>query len=169
MGAPLKGHDYKLLVARYVASAFGDRGIDLYDEITLGTSILGKPRRLDLLALDRKTGRSLAIECKYQDSAGTVDEKIPYALEDLRALRIPGVVVYAGSGFSEGVLYLLKSSSSAAYCMPDASLKPLARPRSVDAIHVGTWQLDHVLAQTFGWWDIIIGDKKPLGFEPEPT
>ena len=31
-----------------------------------------------------------------------------------------------------------------------------------DAIHEGTWQLDHVLAQTFGWWDVILGDKRPM-------
>lgn len=160
----MKGHDYKLLVARYIAAAYGDRGLSLYDELTIGTSIIGKPRRVDLLILEQRTGRALALECKYQDTAGTVDEKIPYALQDLAALRLPGALVYAGAGFSEGVLHLLKSSPQAAFCLPDESMRPLQRPRSVDAIHSGTWQLDHVLAQTFGFWDVIIGDKSPLAF-----
>lgn len=172
----MTGHEYKLLVARYVAAAYADRGIDLFDEVTVGTSILGKPRRIDLLVLERganpgstPTGRGLAIECKFQDTAGTVDEKIPYALQDLDALRMPGAIVYAGSGFSEGVLHLLKASPRAAYCLPDDSLRPIARVRSVDAIHVGTWQLDHILAQTFGWWDVIIGERKPLLFVRSET
>jgi hypothetical protein len=161
----MTGHEYKQLVARYVAAAYGARGVDLYDEVTVGTSILGKPRRIDVLAVERgERRRALAIECKYQDSLGTADEKIPYALRDLEALRMPAVVVYAGSGFSEGVLYLLKASPLAAYCLPDESLRPIARSRSAEAAHAGTWQLDHVIAQTFGWWDVLLGDKQPLSF-----
>ncbi len=158
----MKGNEYKLLIGRYVLSAFGHRGVAIYEEVTVGTSILGKPRRIDLLVLHESSQKALALECKYQEVFGTVDEKIPYALQDLDALRMPSAIVYAGSGFSEGVLYLLKSSSQAAYCLPDDTLKPMPRTRSSDAIHEGTWQLDHVLAQTFGWWDVILGEKKPL-------
>lgn len=158
----MKGHEYKQLIARYLVSAYSQRGIDVYDEVSVGTSMLGKQRRLDLLVLERGGSRALAIECKYQESLGTVDEKIPYALQDLAAMRIAGVVVYAGSGFSSGVLHLLQSSSLAAYCMPDDSLKPLARSRSAESIHSGTWQLDHVVAQAFGFWDVILADRKPL-------
>lgn len=159
----MTGHEYKLLIARYVAGVYAQRGVELYDEVTVGTSILGKPRRLDLLVIERSTNRALALECKYQDSQGTADEKIPYALQDLASLRMPAAIVYAGSGFSAGVLHLLKASPLAAYCLPDETLRPLARIRTSDAIHVGTWQLDHVLAQTFGWWDIILGDRTPMG------
>jgi hypothetical protein len=157
----VKGHEYKSHVARYIASAYGDRGIEIFDEVTMGTSILGKPRRIDLLVLGPGRQKSLALECKYQDSAGTVDEKIPYALQDLTAMRVPGAIVYAGTGFSEGVLHLLKASPLAAYCMPDDTLRPIPRPRG-DAMDTGTWQLDHVLAQTFGWWDIVLGAKQPI-------
>lgn len=168
----MTGHEYKLLIARYISSVYGSRGIDLYDEVTVGTTIIGKPRRIDLLLLERNpaggppgpNARSLAIECKYQDSAGTVDEKIPYALQDLASLRMPGAIVYAGSGFSEGVLHLLKASPLAAFCLPNDTLQPLARVRSAEASHGGTWQLDHVLAQTFGWWDVILGERRPLMF-----
>ncbi len=157
----MKGHEYKWLVARYIVSVYGPRGISLYDELTIGTSIIGKPRRVDLLALDT-TGRGLALECKYQDSSGTVDEKIPYALADLDALKMPAILVYAGAGFSDGVLHLLKSSPFGAYCMPDETLKPLVRSRSSDAVHSGTWQLDHAIARTFGFWDILIAGKPPI-------
>lgn len=165
----MRGHEYKQLVGRYLLRAYGERGVEVYDEVTVGTSIIGKPRRIDLLVVERRSGTALAVECKYQDSSGTADEKIPYALQDLAALRLPGVIAYAGAGFSDGVLHLLQSSERAAYCLPDTTLSPLPRSRSAEAIHDGTWQLDHVLAQTFGWWDVILGAKAPLELEPSTT
>lgn len=169
----MTGHEYKLRIARYVAAVYGPRGLELFDEVTVGTTIIGKPRRIDLLVIERESEReparprrALAVECKYQDTAGTVDEKIPYALRDLESLRMPATIVYAGSGFSEGVLHLLKASPLAAYCLPDDTLRPMPRSRTSDAIHTGTWQLDHVLAQTFSFWDVILGDRRPFELTP---
>jgi len=155
------GHDFKRRIGSYLVSAYWERGIQVYDEVNVGTSIIGKQRRVDLLLLHPDSGRALALECKYQDSSGTADEKIPYTLQDLAALRLPSAVVYAGRGFSEGVLHLLQSSELAAYCLPDEALRPLPR-RSGEPIDSGTWQLDHILAMTFGWWDVLVGGKSPL-------
>ena len=157
----MTGNQYKRRIARYLLSAYGSRGIHLYEEVSLGTSIIGKQRRIDLLVVHPATGDSLALECKYQDSSGTADEKIPYALQDLASLRIPGVIAYAGSGFSEGVLHLLQSSELAAYCLPDDLNKPQPR-KSGESIDSGTWQLDHVLAVTFRWWDVVLAGRTPL-------
>jgi hypothetical protein len=155
----LRGHDYRDLIGRYLVAAYEERGLEVYDEVTIGTSILGKPRRTDLLVLQPSSGRALALECKYQDSSGTVDEKIPYALQDLQAMRMPAAIVYAGSGFSEGVLHLLQSAHAAAYCLPGPELRPIARTFRAEAINSGTWQLDHVVAQTFGFWDVVLEGK----------
>ena len=65
-----------------------------------------------------RDNKAFAIECKFQESVGTVDEKIPYALDDLRALPMAGSIAYAGKGFSEGVLHMLRASPHAAYCLP---------------------------------------------------
>ena len=158
----MTGAQYRKLIGRYIAAAYRDRGVQVYDEVNAGTSIIGKQRRIDLLVLHPTTGRVLGLECKYQDSSGTVDEKIPYALDDLRAMRFAGCIVYAGSGFSEGVLHLLQSSEHAAYCLPDeATLAPVSR-KVGSSIDSGTWQLDHVLAMTFDWWDILVAGKKPI-------
>lgn len=158
----MTGTEYRRRVGRYVARAYGDRGVTVYEEVPLGTSIIGKQRRLDLLVLHADSARAFVLECKFQDSPGTVDEKIPYALQDLAAIPLPGVVVYAGAGFSEGVLHLLQSSERAAYCLPDEGLSPLPR-RSGDRIDSGTWQLDHALALAFGWWDVVLAGRRPLG------
>lgn len=157
----MTGNEYKKLIARYLLTAYGERGVRLYEEVPLGTSIIGKQRRVDLLVLEPATARALVVECKYQDSSGTADEKIPYALDDLKSLRVPSVVAYAGQGFSEGVLHLLQSSSLAAYCLPDPTLTSQAR-RAGGSLDSGTWQLDHVVAVTFQWWDVIVGERAPL-------
>lgn len=160
----MTGTEYRQLVARYIVSMFGERGIQVYEEVGAGTSMIGKQRRLDLLVFEKARNLVMAIECKYQDSSGTVDEKIPYALEDIAHLPFPGVIVYAGRGFSEGVLHLLHSSARAAYCLPDASLLSVPR-RSGASMDSGTWQLDHALAMRFGWWDVLIGAKTPVAYE----
>jgi hypothetical protein len=160
-GARMTGNQYKRLVARYLLAAYGRRGLHLYEEVNVGTSVIGKQRRIDLFLHVPAANRALALECKYQDSSGTADEKIPYALQDLRALRMPAAIAYAGIGFSEGVLHLLQSSELAAYCLPDDSMQPLAR-RQGNSIDCGTWQLDHIIAVSFGWWDILLAGRTPL-------
>lgn len=157
----MTGNEYRHLIGRYLVSAYSGRDVDVYEEVSVGTSIIGKRRRVDLIVLDAARSRALALECKYQDSSGTADEKIPYALRDLEALRMASAMVYAGRGFSEGVLHLLQSSERAAYCLPGAELSPVIR-RNSESIDSGTWQLDHVLALHFGWWDVILAGKSPL-------
>jgi len=151
----MKGNEYAELIAAYLASAYGPRGLAVYREVHLGKSIIGKNRRVDILAIDESTSRALAVECKYQAAAGTTDEKLPYTLQDLEALQIPAVAVYAGDGFSAGVLHLLQASPLAAHCMPDESLLP----------GTGTLELDHIVATTFGWWDAVLRQKSPFSLD----
>ena len=47
-----------------------------------------------------------------------MDEKIPYALDDLKALSMAGCIAYAGKGFSKGVLHMLEASPYAAARLP---------------------------------------------------
>ncbi len=82
---------------------------------------------------------------------GTTDEKIPYALQDLEALWIPGCVVYAGEGWSQGVLHTLEGSKRAVFCLPEPP--DLART-------IATRELDHVLAAVFGLWDEVISEER---------
>ncbi len=158
----MTGNEYKRHVARYLLTAYEGRGLRVFEEVNVGTSIIGKQRRIDLFVLSPGGAEALALECKYQDSSGTADEKIPYALDDLAALRMPGAMVYAGSGFSEGVLHLLQSSELAAYCMPDETFASKPRKSGGGSIDSGTWQLDHIIAVTFRWWDLLLDGKKPM-------
>jgi len=147
------GADYAGLVAMYLARRFGARQLKVYREVRVGKSIIGKNRCIDVFCVCEADNRAFAVECKFQDSLGTVDEKIPYALDDLDALPMAGCIAYAGKGFSDGVLHMLNASPRAAYCLPfDGQTHSSSDTR----------ELDHLLAAHFGWWDVIIGPKAPI-------
>jgi hypothetical protein len=149
----VSGADYANLVALYLARRYGPRGLKVYREVRVGKSIIGKNRCIDVFCVRESDSTAFAVECKFQDSAGTVDEKIPYALDDLDALPMAGCIVYAGKGFSDGVLHMLNASPRAAFCLPfDGQTHS-----STD-----TRELDHLIAAHFGWWDVIVGPKAPV-------
>jgi len=147
LGERLKAHDYRDAVASYLEKVFGSRGLVIYTEVSFGKTIIGKNRRIDVFVLRESDQRALAIECKFQNVSGTADEKIPYALQDLEALWIPGCLVYGGEGWSDGVLHTLRGSKRAVYCLP----QPPLMERTDD-----TRELDHVVAAVFGLWDFVL-------------
>jgi hypothetical protein len=67
-------------------------------------------------------------------------------------LPMAGCIVYAGIGFSVGVLHMLQASEIAAYCMPNEA--DLSNSKE-------TKELDHLLAMHFHWWDVLVAGKKP--------
>ncbi len=149
----MTGTEYANLIGSYVSRRFGPRTLKVYREIKVGKTIIGKNRCIDIFCVSDDTQKAFAIECKFQESQGTVDEKIPYALDDLRALPMAGCIAYAGQGFSDGVLHMLAASRHAAYCLPTiGQIETTAE----------TKELDHVLAVHFGWWDVLIENKKPV-------
>lgn len=147
----MTGHEYANLIAAYIVSNYGARGVEVYREVSIGKSIIGKNRKLDILVL--AGGSAFAIECKYQETHGTAEEKIPYTLADMAALQMAGCVSYAGGGFSPGVVHMLEASELAASCLPlPDDLTPTKATR----------ELDHLLAMHFGWWDILVACKQPF-------
>jgi hypothetical protein len=145
------GNQYRDLIAAYVHHNYGVHGLVVYLEVALGKTVIGKDRQIDVFVVRPEDRKAIAIECKYQDSLGTVDEKIPYALQDLEALWVPGCLVYAGKGWSRGVLHSLEASRHAAYCLPERTT--LNRSKH-------THELDHMLAATFGLWEQVLPASK---------
>jgi hypothetical protein len=147
----MTGNGYRDLIASYIHHNYAAEGLVVYVEISLGKTVIGKDRCIDVFVVRPSDRKAIAIECKYQDSLGTVDEKIPYALQDLAALWVPGCLVYAGKGWSKGVLHSLEASHLACSCMPDPTT--LARNKQ-------TRELDHMLAAIFGFWDLVLPASK---------
>ena len=150
----MSGAEYANLVASYVAKRYAPRGLTVYREVRVGKTIIGKDRCIDIFCVGKDSQKAFAIECKFQDSQGTVDEKIPYALDDVRALPMAGCIAYAGQGFSAGVLHMLAASPHAARCLPLADQTDTTSD---------TRELDHLLAVHFGWWDVLVEKKRPVG------
>src|SRR5256885_10441922 len=73
-------------------------GLDCRRRLTVGKTIYGKDREVDVLFRDARNGNRLAVEAKYQRVTGTADEKLPYAVLNLATLPLPGVIVYGGGG-----------------------------------------------------------------------
>jgi len=154
----MTGKEYADLVASYILANFGSRGLVVYREVQMGKTIIGKNRHVDIFVLHAESRTALAIECKYQDTFGTVDEKIPYAIEDMQAMGVPVCLAYAGSGFSQGILHLLAACPIAAQCAPTAALE---RSRE-------TRELDIAIAMAFRFWELIVSHKKPFELAPVP-
>ena len=134
------GGKYSDRVAMYIARRFSDRQIQVFREVQFGRSIVGKRRRVDVFITSG--GRAAAIECKFQGSSGTAEEKIVYAIEDMRAAAVPGFICYSGDGFSDSMQHVLKACDIACFAEPLAG---------------DCWELDHLLAAVFGWWDVFAG------------
>lgn len=60
--------------------------------------------------IKQKEGRRLGIECKFQATPGTAEEKIPATIQDIAYWPIPGIVVIDGEGFSENMVGYLMAS-----------------------------------------------------------
>ena len=77
----------------------------------IGNGIYGAPIMCDFYLPQYH----LAIECKWQDSAGSVDEKLPYMIEnavhffECSAMRT--VIVIGGRGFRPGALLWLRAQN----------------------------------------------------------
>ena len=74
------------------------------------TSIYGHQGRTEFLAISARYNFKIRIECKWQQSAGSVDEKLPYlylnAIEAMPEDHI--VVVIDGDGFKLGAISWLR-------------------------------------------------------------
>lgn len=78
----------------------------------------GAKRRIDLILTAPESGLRLGVECKFQKTGGTAEEKIPAVIEDIGSWPIDGIVVYDGPGFSANMRAYLDSTGKA-ITLPD--------------------------------------------------
>lgn len=70
---------------------------------SLGSSIIGKRRRVDVVVLDDSDQEAMFIECKYQNVAGTAEDKLFRAVVEANRDKqqgVPSIIVFAGFGWS---------------------------------------------------------------------
>ena len=96
-----------------VAALGRSLGLQAREQFRAGRRIWGAERRIDVILTDPESRKRLGVECKYQGSAGSAEEKIPTTLQDIAAWPIPGIVVFAGEGFSPNMRSFLIGSGRA--------------------------------------------------------
>ena len=97
--APKSGDELKQRVADLAQSL----GLKAQKEVKAARRLWGQRRYIDVVLTDEKTAKRLGIECKFQATAGTAEEKIPATIQDMEHWPIPGIVVIDGEGFSENM------------------------------------------------------------------
>jgi hypothetical protein len=88
-------------------------GLDVRCQVRVGRRIWGAVRRIDIVLRHPDTRQTLGVECKFQGGGGSAEEKIPATVQDIVAWPIPGIVVFAGQGFSDNMRSFLYSTGKA--------------------------------------------------------
>lgn len=77
-----------------------------------GRNIYGLRRTVDfILYHPRKWPESLVIQCKWQASGGTTDEKYPFEVLSINADGYPAIVVLDGGGYRQGAEQWLRGQA----------------------------------------------------------
>ncbi|MDR1475188.1 MAG: hypothetical protein LBI30_01545 [Holosporales bacterium] len=78
-----------------------------------GESIYGSSRKCDFLIMNReKFPDGLIIECKWQESSGSVDEKYPFTLQNVEKIGVTTVVLIDGDGYKKQAFDWLRNQVS---------------------------------------------------------
>lgn len=88
-------------------------GLEARCQVRVGRRIWGAERFIDVVLTDPRDRRRLGLECKWQGGRGSAEEKIGVTLQDIAAWPIPGLVVFAGDGFTENMKAFLIGSGKA--------------------------------------------------------
>lgn len=109
-GGPLEDHVADLLAKeyervsaqRFFAAQCLQQGI-FSQQVNVGTNIYGNRRTVDfILYHPRRWPNCLVLQCKWQTSSGSVDEKYPFEVECIAQGRFETIIVLDGGGYSRG-------------------------------------------------------------------
>jgi hypothetical protein len=98
-----------------LASVFRSIGIFFDYQVTIGRTIYDTELRVDFILRNLSAFPSgLIVESKWQDVGGTVDEKFPYVLENIRhRYPLPAMVIVHGGGCRDGAMRWLRDRCDA--------------------------------------------------------
>jgi hypothetical protein len=99
------------------AQAFANRksigGKQFLKQLPVGDTIYDTTRKCDFFIVNRdKFKDDLIIECKWQQSSGSVDEKYPFLYFNIIKTGVPTVVLIDGGGYKPAALSWLKDQVS---------------------------------------------------------
>lgn len=78
-------------------------------QVPIGDTIYDTERKCDFLVINRdKFPNELVIECKWQQSGGSVDEKYPLLVFNIVKTGVPTVILLDGGGYRKEAMAWLK-------------------------------------------------------------
>lgn len=106
------GEDYQQVTpARFFALQELQQPI-FAEQCPIGSDIYGKSRRVDfILYHPRRWTDGLVIQCKWQASHGTVDEKFPFEVLSIQLNEFPTIIVLDGGGYRPGAEQWLRGQA----------------------------------------------------------
>src|SRR3990167_911590 len=79
-------------------------------QLVVGQTIYETTRKCDFFIVNRERfPDDLIIECKWQQSSGSVDEKYPFLLFNILKTGIPTIVLMDGDGYKPAAMAWLKA------------------------------------------------------------
>ena len=100
-------------LAKAVVALGAELGLEAREQVRVARRIWGAERRIDVVLIHPVSRKTLGLECKFQAVVGSAEEKIPATIKDIDAWPIPGLVVFAGAGFSDNMRSFLVSTGKA--------------------------------------------------------
>jgi len=112
VAAALEGCGYTHF-GNHRAQAFQNRkaigGKQYLMQLPVGDTIYETERKCDFFVINRdRFPNDLIIECKWQQSSGSVDEKYPFLLFNIIRTGIPTIVLMDGGGYKPAAMKWLK-------------------------------------------------------------
>lgn len=96
-----------------------------------GKNIYGKQRFVDfILYHPRRWPDCLVLQCKWQTSSGSADEKYPFEVLSIQMGAFPTIIVLDGGGYSEGSATWLRQQAGKTRLIDVLSLAELNRWQS---------------------------------------
>jgi len=87
-------------------------GLEAKIETQAAYRVWGAKRSIDVVVAQEKTGKSLGIECKYQNTSEIDEDRILAIIEDIKSWPVRGILVIHGDGFSPGMQSYLMATGS---------------------------------------------------------
>ena len=81
-------------------------------QAVVGSTIYDQEREVDVLVINNLLfPKALVIECKWQQSPGSVDEKFPFFALSIKQSKVPTVVILDGGGYKASAMEWLKTQA----------------------------------------------------------
>ena len=113
MAEELDDLGYELIWPSFLIFAMRDMEQPVYaQQVEIGRDIYGKTRRVDLLLFHPyRHPNGLVIQCKWQASSGSVEEKYPYEVLSIAQGEFDTIIILDGGGYTAGAEQWLRGQA----------------------------------------------------------